>query len=469
MGKVKEWMAEKRKTVKDFAAEEKEGLGGFPFSIFCVFVIVLFPFLLFYFCIIMPIWASVMTLWEARKLGFGKAYQKNFHKARYEKGESDRQWQQEKMENAPLLPEGKWKTFRDRKLWPDAYAVDRIAIYAAEGRTLLYVDDGVEDFVVPEGVVNIWHRCFACCYSLKKVTLPSSLRRIGNGAFFACVALREINVPESVTFLGNEVFADCTSLHSVALPSHTKELPPRLFDNCRKLDRFQLPMGVKKIGEESFRNCHSLVHLTLNDGLEKIYERAFENCRSLEGFIMPESVVFLKSGVFNGCHSLRKLHFSKQIKDFGGSCCHECWSLRDISMTKDERWQEYTKENWREFASKADPATSENPYPESCFWRMGDALYFGIPRLTTVCLIICFTKAEEFTIPCFVTNVKQEAFGTCRNLRTLRLSPLLRVGDDAWGNEKMTYSFIYNYWPQVEHVVFDEALNNPGYFYGLMA
>ena len=67
--------------------------------------------------------------------------------------------------------EGRLKQFKDSKYWPDAYVVDNIAVYGAEGRVLLCVDENVERFDVPEGVVNIYHRCFAGCEKLQQVII----------------------------------------------------------------------------------------------------------------------------------------------------------------------------------------------------------------------------------------------------------------------------------------------------------
>ena len=100
---------------------------------------------------------------------------------------------------------------------------------------------------------------------------------------------------------------------------------------------------------------------------------------------------------------------------------------------------------------------------------MGDSLYFGIPRLTTVCLVFCFTKDEEYTVPSFVTNVKRDAFTSCKNLRKLRLSPYIKASDDPWEIKDISYDFIYENWTQIEDIFFDVTLKNTNYAIGLMA
>ena len=128
----------------------------------------------------------------------------------------------------------------------------------------------------------------------------------------------------------------------------------------------------------------------------------------------------------------------------------------------------YAKTSWEKYADKVEISTSENPIPETMFWTMGESLYFGIPRLTSVCLMFCFTKDEEYTVPSFVTNVKRDAFTSCKNLRSLRLSPYIKASDDPWDINSVSYGFIYENWTQIEIIVFDETLKNTEYAVGLI-
>lgn len=362
------------------------------------------------------------------------------------------------------IPDGRLKQFRDKEYWSDAYVVDGVAVYAAEGRTLVYVDENVEEFDIPEGVVNIYHYCFAFCEKLKRIGLPSSLKRIGRRAFFGCVSLKEVFIPESVYIVGEEMLMNCASLEHITLPSQITEIPTRMFCNCRSLQIFSLPEQVKSIDVEAFRRCYSLDRIEMNERLETIGERAFEDCRSLREFIMPETVKKINLAMFNGCHSLEHLHLSSHINDFGGSLCRDCWNIKQISMTPmNEEGRTRYKYFWEEHSKGLDMKTSENPLPESTFWTMGDTLYFGIPRLTNVCLVFCFSKEKEFTIPSFVTNVKRDAFTSCKNLRTLRLSPFIKASDRPHDLSVITYGFIFDYWPQVENIIFDETLKNTKY------
>lgn len=426
-----------------------------------------FPFILLYLLVIKPISRGLLMFKDSFRVGIKTAYMKNFFPDKYR----DMQWRKSNEDEnlPPLLPAGKWKSFKDRANWPDAYAVDGVAIYAAEGRVLLYVDENVEEFDVPEGVTNIYHACFACCDKLRRVGLPASLKRLGKRAFYSCVSLKDVVLPESVEIVFEDCFMHCSSMESIVLPHQLTEIPARMFYNCRKLKEFVMPQSVTNVGKEAFKNCYSLERLVLNNQLKTAGENAFENCRCIKEFIMPETMEFVPVGLFDGCNSLERIHLSSLIKDFGGSCCRDCWNIKQITMSEDKTLLPYAKKHWDEYADQVDIATSENPFPTSRFWIMGDALYFGIPRLTSVCLLFCFSKDSEFTIPSFVTNVKYMAFSACKNLRVLRLSPDLLAGDHPWSRDVLSYDLIYDNWPQVEEVIFDETLKHTEYAYGLIS
>ena len=465
IGNVKKKLAELKESLRD----DIEDAGGIKIFMLAHLLFIFLVSLLFvYELIIKPIYRTIRMIIDAPKLGMEKAHMKYFHPDDYQKEQWEKEREEKEALDSQLLPDSRQKKFEDWKDWPDAYVVDKVAIYAAGGRTLVYVDERVEEFDVPEGVENIYHRCFAYCDALKRISLPSSVKRIGKRAFFSCVSLKEINIPQSVSIIDEAIFMNCSSLEHIELPPQIREIPPRTFCHCRKLRYIKLPEDLRSIKTEAFRRCYLLERIDTNEKLEIIEKKAFEDCRSLKEFIMPNTVRSCTEGMFNGCHSLQHIHFSSLIKDFGGSCCRDCWSINRFSMPVNEDMMIYAKERWEECKEKVDISTSENPIPETTFWTMGDSLYFGIPRLTSVCLMFCFSKDVEYTVPSFVTNVKRDAFTSCKNLRKLRLSPYIKASDDPWESKEISYDFIYENWAQIEDIIFDVTLKNTKYAFGLI-
>ena len=431
-------------------------------GVFATIFVILFPVLIIIAAVVLaifyPIYLTLKTILDAVYYGWKKSYiihvSDSFRENEIKMDEKENQWRKEK-----LLEDGKIKKYVDRQFWKDAYTADGVAVYCADGRTLLFVKEDVKEFVVPDGVINIHHRCFKDCYLLRSVVLPNTLERIGNMAFQNCIALENIVIPESVVYLGEGVFRNCSLLKTVALPSSTWKIPKNMFERCFNLRDFVLPRETIMIDRYAFLNCWKLEKVAMNDRLEMVFEGAFKGCRSLRELVLPDPFRFAEKEAFSGCISLERLHLSPEIEDFGGSVCDECWNLKEITTSPSKRWQEYVKQLWDvDNNHPVDPSESEYPYPASKFWFENDSLFEGVPRLTAVTLVVCLAKEEEFTVPSFVTRVKPSAFSLCKNLKRLRIGAKVKEGI-GMEEADINYDLVFQRWPQIEEVVFDEKLD----------
>jgi hypothetical protein len=217
--------------MKDSVMDTIEEMGGFRVLIALPIFLIALPFFLL-FLLMKKGYQFIRMSIDSITIGPKRAYRKNFYPNEYDE-EDEKVEQTENKE--PLLPDGKHKAFQDLEYWHDAYAVDGKAVYGAEGRTLLYVDENVKDFVVPEGVVNIYHRCFLNCNKLESVMLPKTLKRMGKMAFKNCTSLKEMIIPDSVNSIGDEMLMNCMALEKLILPLQIREIPPRAFSNCKKI------------------------------------------------------------------------------------------------------------------------------------------------------------------------------------------------------------------------------------------
>ena len=94
---------------------------------------------------------------------------------------------------------------------------------------------GCSKVVVEEGVEKIGEYAFAYCKTLKKITLPSTLKKIGANAFYNNIGINKIELPEGMTGIGDYAFYGCTELQS-----------------------FIIPLSIESIGKAAFRYCESL-------------------------------------------------------------------------------------------------------------------------------------------------------------------------------------------------------------------
>ena len=197
-----------------------------------------------------------------------------------------------------LLSDSRQKKFDDWKNWPDAYVVDQVAVYAAGGRTLLYVDERVEDFDIPEGVENIYHRCFACCDKLKQNNMPSTVKRIGKKAFSSCVSLKEINIPQSVSIIDEGIFMNCSSLEHIDLPAHLTEITARTLLWMASHN----PKPYRSLGNGSAMRCSSAGWLakTEEECIRMAHETAAPTHNHPEGFKGAEATALAIFHLKNG-------------------------------------------------------------------------------------------------------------------------------------------------------------------------
>lgn len=129
---------------------------------------------------------------------------------------------------------------------------DDFGPYFHQGVSKRQNDNRLTEWTIPEGYSSVGSGCFfdgeALGYYkyLKKVTLPSTIKKIGSSAFLNCTSLEEIKIPEGCTEIDGRAFYDCTSLKELILPSTIKtlgdfslqdlEVPVRIAEGVEKFD-----------------------------------------------------------------------------------------------------------------------------------------------------------------------------------------------------------------------------------------
>lgn len=117
---------------------------------------------------------------------------------------------------------------------------------------------GMTAICLPEGVSKLDEYTFYKCISLKRVTLPKSLRIIGQQCFDVCTALTEIVIPEGVTEIQDWAFSRCSSLKRIVLPDSVTTMGQQVFRECRALEEVILPGSIETMGDYMFHDCPNL-------------------------------------------------------------------------------------------------------------------------------------------------------------------------------------------------------------------
>lgn len=101
------------------------------------------------------------------------------------------------------------------------------------------------EVVIPEGIEAIGYNAFYQRYSLKKVTLPKSLKWIGDSAFSECKYLKEVVMQEGLEEIGSNCFDQCYDLQSIDIPATVSRIEEYAFSDCRSMKSYNVAKGNK--------------------------------------------------------------------------------------------------------------------------------------------------------------------------------------------------------------------------------
>lgn len=118
--------------------------------------------------------------------------------------------------------------------------------------------------------------------TLRKITLPQTIKELSNGAFENCVALESINIPFAVEELPERCFAECGALKEINIPQSVSTIGKEAFSGCASIERLILPQGVATVQAGAFRNMSSLY--------------AFEVDEQNTRYIVKDGVLYYKVG-----------------------------------------------------------------------------------------------------------------------------------------------------------------------------
>lgn len=150
-------------------------------------------------------------------------------------------------------------------------------------------------------VSSIGMNAFKGCTNLKKITLPTGLKKIENYAFKGCISLAEVYGLDHVTEIGNYAFNGCALLKNINIKNGTVKIGNYAYAGCDDIKEVKIPQTVVSIGNGAFLSCSDLKTLILLNSNVRIGSMAFRNCYSLTNIILRdfESEELLKNKGIN--------------------------------------------------------------------------------------------------------------------------------------------------------------------------
>ena len=125
--------------------------------------------------------------------------------------------------------------------------------------------DQIEELVVKEGIDRIDQNAFRNITSLKKATLPSTLKNLYSYVFQGCNSLEEINSPDGLTRIDEGCFKDCKSLSQITFPESLTMIGSGAFYGCQSLNHIVIPKNIaaNNLKSNAFGNTTGLTDLKI--------------------------------------------------------------------------------------------------------------------------------------------------------------------------------------------------------------
>lgn len=162
----------------------------------------------------------------------------------------------------------------------------KIGCYAFMGTSLCH------DIVLPEGLTYVGEHAFnntanndIWSYSgdrvwytntIRRISLPSTLKYIGTSAFAGCPIEQELSFPDEMDYLGEAVFESCKGITGeLRIPQNLTTIGRKCFyENTGLKGNLDIPASVTEVGVGAFGRT-GFSSLTLHEGLKTIRAAAF--------------------------------------------------------------------------------------------------------------------------------------------------------------------------------------------------
>lgn len=289
---------------------------------------------------------------------------------------------------------------------------------------------------IEEGVTSIGNIAFSGCNSLKRLSLPTSVKYIngeafrhcamlsdlslgnilslGKGAFQDCDALVNVELPLSLSGIGSSAFSGCDNLVSVNI-GKVKYIGDEAFYNCVKLDTITSTDSLVSIGKSSFSGCGKLQTFPMSDKLNSIGELAFYHCYEITSVELPEGVETIGKYAFDGCRGIEVLTLPNSIVGIGEYAFSGCSKITSIVIPKNLR-------------------------------VLAQCTFYGCRGITTI------------EIPANITSIGRQVFNECTNLTTIIWNAKNANVNTTGQNSTLYYSPFNNIEAQITSITFGDEV-----------
>jgi hypothetical protein len=186
----------------------------------------------------------------------------------------------------------------------------------------------METVTLPDSIMEIRHRTFQNCQSLKEITIPDGVTDIRDYAFADCYSLIKVTVPDSVERIWNQAFLSCGSLADIVVPE-LASVSTDAFLGC--------PHLAKKDWTITIANSET------SDTVIMHFNGTKEEVRKALFLLAAEDRANDPDGYDYGANSLDDLEQTEDGLRFATSVCYSDYHI-DYTAVEDSRVEELSRD-----------------------------------------------------------------------------------------------------------------------------
>ena len=174
----------------------------------------------------------------------------------------------------------------------------------------------IKKVVIKKGVTTISKNAFKNCKKLKKVQLPSTLKKISGYAFYN-TALTNVTIPNSVKYIGNYSFYKCKKLKKVSTPADLyayNRVDEKGVINDTPLEQLTFTSAIKSLNDISWNQFDTRAYVVnKNDKNFSSYKGAIYNKKG--DTLMYIALYAKQAEVKPSCESILTSAFTNDLGD----------------------------------------------------------------------------------------------------------------------------------------------------------
>ena len=223
-----------------------------------------------------------------------------------------------------------------------------------------------DSITLRDGTIGIASNFFNST-SIKRITIPSSLKYVCDNAFRYSRSLTgvyisdmeawlkidfmgsdtnplisakalylngspvtELKIPDGIKEIKNNAFTGCDNIESVVIPNSVTSIGDLAFSNCDSIKSIVIPDSVTYLGNGAFSYCSNLRDVTLSKGLTAINQKAFIGCVRIWDIVIPDNVTLIDYDAFDDCHGLLRVTLPKNLTKMDFPAFSGCYKLVEV-------------------------------------------------------------------------------------------------------------------------------------------